>query len=197
MYETGTGVTKDLAQAAQWYRKVADFGIVDAQYKLGQFYQTGIGVNKDLVPAAQWYDKAAKQGMDEARYELGKMYFKGEGVTTDQVLAVVLLSQTAKGGYEPAAVECEKMVSQLPIAKLTEAANKNIREAQYQLGQKYKTGEGVAKDKVLATVFFSLAANQGLKPAISARDWMKNYQLSAAEIETVGQLEREWLEKYK
>ena len=47
MYANGRGVTKDAAQAADWYRKAGDQGIVEAQYNLGLLYAEGQGVSKD------------------------------------------------------------------------------------------------------------------------------------------------------
>lgn len=40
-YENGTGLDKDLAQAAMWYKKSAEQGTNDAQHNLGYLFLTG------------------------------------------------------------------------------------------------------------------------------------------------------------
>ena len=69
-YELGSGVPKDLEQAAQWYRKAAEQGHAEAQYHLGLCYESGSGVPKNLEQAAEWYRKATGEGHSEARFRL-------------------------------------------------------------------------------------------------------------------------------
>src|SRR5437763_7682829 len=57
MYDTGTGVVQDFAQALGWYRKAAEQGYADAQFNLGVMYAKGAGVDRDDTEAAQWYRK--------------------------------------------------------------------------------------------------------------------------------------------
>ena len=66
MYDEGAGRERDLAIAAQWYRKAAELGFVDAQTNLGLMYMGGQGVSRDLDTARQWLQKAADQGDAEA-----------------------------------------------------------------------------------------------------------------------------------
>jgi TPR repeat protein len=58
----GDGVTKDMAKAAEWYRRAADRGDRDAQNNLGVFYIQGTGVEKDLAEAYKWFCLAADGG---------------------------------------------------------------------------------------------------------------------------------------
>ena len=63
MYRNGTGVSKDPALAASWYRKAAEQGFGLAQGALGEMYEQGEGVPKDLSQAMYWYWHAtAKSG---------------------------------------------------------------------------------------------------------------------------------------
>jgi len=48
------GFARDFAEAARWYRRVADGGYPPAQYRLGQFYAGGLGVEQDDVQAYVW-----------------------------------------------------------------------------------------------------------------------------------------------
>jgi hypothetical protein len=49
MYETGEGVPKDEAEAAQWYRKAAEQGHAKAQYYVSYAYHTGIRAEPELL----------------------------------------------------------------------------------------------------------------------------------------------------
>jgi TPR repeat protein len=49
-----------------WYRKAAELGDAESQYKLGLFYMRGECVETDLTEAAAWYRKAAEQGFHAA-----------------------------------------------------------------------------------------------------------------------------------
>ena len=52
-YEMGNGVEKNLAKAAEWYRKAADNGNEIAQSNLGIFYEYGKGVTKNYAEAVE------------------------------------------------------------------------------------------------------------------------------------------------
>jgi len=55
MYENGSGVKQDYAEAAKWYRKAAERGDARAQYNLGFMYLNGTGVPQDYAEAEKWY----------------------------------------------------------------------------------------------------------------------------------------------
>jgi TPR repeat protein len=67
MYRKGSGVPRDYAKAALWFRKAAMQGVTEAQNNLGGLYATGKGVPRDYVQAHMWFDLAAKQGLREAQ----------------------------------------------------------------------------------------------------------------------------------
>jgi TPR repeat protein len=55
-YEGGrSGLKKDYAEAASWYRKSADQGNVYAQASLGILYHSGKGLPHDDVQAEMWF----------------------------------------------------------------------------------------------------------------------------------------------
>jgi TPR repeat protein len=70
LYDNGTGVPKDPAKAAYWYRKVAEAGAPIGQLNLGNAYLYGRGVDKDLVEAVKWLTLAAAGGDADARRAL-------------------------------------------------------------------------------------------------------------------------------
>ena len=51
MYFDGKGVTKDYAEALQWYRKAAEQGQIEAQFYLGEMYLRGQGTPEDYAEA--------------------------------------------------------------------------------------------------------------------------------------------------
>lgn len=70
MYEKGRAVEQDQSEAASWYRRAAEQGDADAQYRLGNQYRLGKGVVQDDSIAAYWYRKAANQHHEAARHAL-------------------------------------------------------------------------------------------------------------------------------
>lgn len=130
----GDGMTKDLSEAVNKFRKSAELGDVNAQKSLGICYAKGEGVEKDMVEAVKWFRKAADQGDPVAQSNLGLCYNKGNGVEKDPVEAVKWYCKAAEQG--------------------------NVK-AQNALGVCYWQGDGVKKDLVEAVKWFRKAADQG------------------------------------
>ncbi len=67
-YSSGSsGATKDMAEAAKWYRKAAVQGDGTAQQMLGFMYFKGEGVPQDFSEAKRWLTNAAEQGNTAAK----------------------------------------------------------------------------------------------------------------------------------
>ena len=66
----GRGTTKSLTEAINWYKKSAEQGFSDAQYKMGLFHEKGIGVLKDKDESMKYFKKAAAQGHAKALYRI-------------------------------------------------------------------------------------------------------------------------------
>ena len=62
MYAHGQGVRQDYVEAVKWYRKAAEQGVVEAQYRVGLRYSQGQGVPKNIVQAYMWWGLAASDG---------------------------------------------------------------------------------------------------------------------------------------
>ena len=73
---------------AESYRRAAESGSAEAQYRLGGMYYTGQGVRLDNDRALEWYRKAAEQGNPDAQYRLGRLYDKGLSVRQDYAKAL-------------------------------------------------------------------------------------------------------------
>ena len=153
-YYNGDGVEVNHSEAAKWYRKAAEQGDINAEFKLGAMYATlyevGKGVVRDYGESIKWYHKAvdqyrkaADQGVAVAQCSLGQIYRQGEIVPQDY-------SEAAKW-YRKAAEQGEV-------------------NAQENLGVQYSKGEGVPQNDIEAYIWFSLAAAQGDMDATRDRD---------------------------
>lgn len=138
LYESGVaatqGIQQNYVQAADWYRRAADQGNTQAQFKLGTLYNFGFGVPQDYALAGFWDAKAAKQGDASAQFSLGDLYEWGHGVPQDYVQAASWYRRAAEQGD---------------------------RFGQSQLGMAYYTGHGVPQDYAQAVGWFQKAAEQG------------------------------------
>jgi hypothetical protein len=134
MLVQGIGVTKDLSEAAKWFRKAGVQGHVEAQYTLGTMLQHGAGVSQDLSGAVTCYRRAARQGFAMAQHNLGLMLHLGIGLTKDLSKAVEWHRKAARQG-EPL--------------------------SQYSLAFLLEQGEGVPQDLGEAVDWYRKAAEQG------------------------------------
>ncbi|MDD9810157.1 MAG: tetratricopeptide repeat protein [Gammaproteobacteria bacterium] len=73
MYNEGSKVPRNHAQAARWFRKAAEQGHADAQAGLGWLYGMGRGVPQDYVEAYKWFSLGAAQGNESARSGIALM----------------------------------------------------------------------------------------------------------------------------
>lgn len=86
-YHLGDGISRDAAQAAFWYGKLADKGVAEAQLTLGLLYIRGDGIERDNSRALHWLNLAAEQRLAPAQYLLGVAHAEGHGVAPDRVKA--------------------------------------------------------------------------------------------------------------
>lgn len=79
-YEQGTGVTKNLPQAFNWYQRAAKNGHSRAQFHLAALYENGKGTARNMPQAIRWYTAAANNGDVNAQVDLGNRYAEGRNV---------------------------------------------------------------------------------------------------------------------
>src|SRR5580692_10959976 len=73
-YEAGrSGLKKDYAEAANWYRKSAEQGNVYAQASLGILYHSGKGLPHDDVQAEMWFTISADHAPQNDRDPIVEM----------------------------------------------------------------------------------------------------------------------------
>ncbi len=142
-YAEGKGITPNMEEAAKWYGRAAQGGIVPAIFRLGTLYEKGMGVKKDTTIAQRYYMQAADRGNAKAMHNLAVLYADGGGNGSD---------------YKTAAQWFRK------------AADHGVADSQFNLGILYARGIGVERNLAESYKWFSLAAAQGDVDAGHKRD---------------------------
>ena len=158
----------DMTEVINWYKKAAEKGHMEAQYKLGRIYLTE-GENekntKKLEDAFKYFNKPAAQGSSQAKCYLGVMYRDGKGTKVD-LLEAIKCFQDAKGEARAQNdLGCLLYGDGKDLKKLKEAfeyfnkaAHLGSAVAQYNLGILYRDGKGIKQDLKLARELFEKAA---------------------------------------
>ena len=142
-FAEGKGVAADLDEAAKWYDRAAQAGVVPAIFRLGTFYEKGLSVKKDVDIARRYYMQAAERGSAKAMHNLAVLDADGGG----------------KGAnYKSASHWFRK------------AADRGVADSQFNLGILYARGIGVEQNLAESFKWFSLAAAQGDADAGRKRD---------------------------
>jgi hypothetical protein len=101
MYQLGRSLdkAKRFDESIRWYRKAAEQGYSEAQFRLGVRYLIGKKiVAKDYSKAFKWFRKAAEQGHARAQGKLGDMYDQGKSVRKDRDKAISWWKKAALQG---------------------------------------------------------------------------------------------------
>jgi localization factor PodJL len=142
-FAEGKGVATNLDEAAKWYDRAAQGGVVPAIFRLGTFYEKGMSVKKDVDLARLYYTQAAERGNAKAMHNLAVLDADGGG----------------KGAnYKSASQWFRK------------AADRGVADSQFNLGILYARGIGVEQNLAESFKWFSLAAAQGDADAGRKRD---------------------------
>jgi localization factor PodJL len=142
-FAEGKGVAPNLDEAAKWYDRAAQAGVVPAIFRIGTFYEKGLSVKKDVDIARRYYLQAAERGSAKAMHNLAVLEADGGG----------------KGAnYKSASIWFRK------------AADRGVADSQFNLGILYARGIGVEQNLAESFKWFSLAATQGDADAGRKRD---------------------------
>jgi localization factor PodJL len=142
-FAEGKGVAPNFDEAAKWYDRAAQAGVVPAIFRLGTFYEKGISVKKDVDIARRYYLQAAERGNAKAMHNLAVLDADGGG----------------KGAnYKNASQWFRK------------AADRGVADSQFNLGILYARGIGVDQNLAESFKWFSLAAAQGDADSARKRD---------------------------
>ncbi len=78
LYEHGHGVQANAQTALQWYRRAADQGHADSEYRLAVAYAYGLGgYRQDNREAVIWLQRATEHGHGKARKMLIEAHERG------------------------------------------------------------------------------------------------------------------------
>ncbi len=142
-YAEGKGVASNFDEAAKWYDRAAQAGVVPAIFRLGTLYEKGLSVKKDTDIARRYYMQAAERGNAKAMHNLAVLDADGGGKGAD---------------YKSASQWFRK------------AADRGVADSQFNLGILYARGIGVEQNLAKSFKWFSLAAAQGDADAGHKRD---------------------------
>lgn len=142
-FAEGKGVATNYDEAAKWYDRAAQAGVVPATFRLGTLYEKGLGVKKDADIARRYYTQAAERGNAKAMHNLAVLDADGGG---------------RGANYKSAAQWFRK------------AADRGVADSQFNLGILYARGIGVEQNLAESYKWFSLAAAQGDADAAGKRD---------------------------
>jgi len=70
IHDEGLGVPKNPSLAAQWYKRAAELGDVNAAFAYGAMLAEGRGVEKDRTAAGAMFERAARTGHAAANYNV-------------------------------------------------------------------------------------------------------------------------------
>jgi localization factor PodJL len=142
-FAEGKGVPPSLEDAAKWYDRAAQAGVIPAVFRLGTFYEKGMGVKKDVDIARRYYVQAAERGNAKAMHNLAVLDADGGG----------------KGANYTSAAQWFR-----------KAADRGVPDSEFNLGILYARGIGVDQNLAESYKWFSLAAAQGDADAGRKRD---------------------------
>jgi localization factor PodJL len=142
-FAEGKGIAANLDEAAKWYDRAAQAGVIPAIFRLGTLYEKGLSVKRDADIARRYYTQAAERGNAKAMHNLAVLDADGGG----------------KGANYKDAVQWFR-----------KAADRGVADSQYNLGILYARGIGVEQNLAESFKWFSLAAAQGDVDAGHKRD---------------------------
>ncbi|MDR1385460.1 MAG: sel1 repeat family protein [Planctomycetaceae bacterium] len=164
-------------EAVTWYKKAAEKGKKEAEWRLGHCYLNGVIVNgktiiaKDEKKAYEWFKKAADKNSPEGLSRYAMCLCQGTGTKQDK-----------KASVEP----------------FRKAANMGEPVAQFMYGSILLLGEeefGVKQDMEQAAEWIIKSAEQGHPPAIEFIKELQQIQKSQQQDQS--RQEKLRLEKYK
>jgi len=156
--------------AARTYRRLADSGIAEAQFRLAAMLLEGRGLARDPERAKGLLDEASATGHPGALRLLGNLYEDGTAVERDPERAAALYEQAVAGGDLDARFYLGRLHLRggpgFPadpakgFAMLREAAARGSFDAQLEIAESYRRGRGVRADQLEATRWYGIAENR-------------------------------------
>ena len=161
LYESGSGVGRDLTRAAQYWQRAAQKSDAEALFRLGRLAEQGqplaytdlqyfqLAARGGHAPALERINARILAGDLGAQFVLAEMYWTGDGVDLSKGRAIKLLQLGAKSGYTPA------------FDKLAQLANGGEPGLALFLAYLYEKGIGTEASMTQAISWWRKAADQG------------------------------------
>jgi localization factor PodJL len=103
LYESGTGVAKDIVTARELVERAALGGNRIAMHDLGNYYAYGQGgIERDMIQALEWFSKAAERGVVDSQFNVAFLREGNEGVAADAEAALFWYYIAARQGDQGA-----------------------------------------------------------------------------------------------
>ena len=170
-------------QALYWYEKAAAQGHTESQYRAATYYFTGRWCSTDYAKAQYWYELClpalkANNRSEVSEVERNLLHIRTHGAPAPQPTTTHRTptpqpapapkpapAKTAEELFDEGVRYCDAndYVKALPL--LEQAAEKGIKEAQFNCGVMYRKGEGCTTDNNKALYWYEKAAQQGLAKA--------------------------------
>lgn len=168
---TGTGTTKNAAEAVKWFREGAAGGSTGAMWNLGYAYEKGTGgLRIDPVEAANWYRRSADAGSTRGMVAYAACHRNGFGVTRNEQTALEWYRKAAEGGNAVAAntvgvAYVKGLGTDINLDEAVKwyrrASELGNAEATLNLAWFHLNGKGLPKDVLKAAELYRTAAELG------------------------------------
>ncbi len=157
-YETGNGISKDIAQARHWYEKAFEQGNTQALENLSFLCMS----EKDTVGLKKYVPMGVEKGLSRCEFIMGMMYRDGVGVTTDSTKAEDLFTKAAEKGFAQAyshlgVMQLDRDDYKSTMKSFMKALNLGDKHAYYNIGYLYEYGYGVEVDYAMASQYYQRA----------------------------------------
>jgi hypothetical protein len=163
----GSGATRSVANAIEYFHRSADMGYAPAQVVLGYLYEIGRVTTADPGQAFDWYKKAAQQDDPLAQWLAGRIIYAGLIPGRDLNQASAFLQSSADHGnpfgeYLLGQIKLERQDYSNAEAWFRKAAEQGLPQAQEQFAKLLRDGRGLAApDKFEAYVWMLISSNAG------------------------------------
>ncbi len=174
MYDKGTGVPEDPAQAVAYYTK-ASVSDLQSMFLLAHLMEIGRGTEVNSAYSTAMLRKAAAGGLLPAMQALAFRLENGAGMKKDEAEAAVWYKSAADKGDASAQEKFAEMLSKgrgvtkdetRAIEYYTKSADQGTATAAWQLAQIYFKGRGTKKDEAAGMVWLKKAAAKNQPDAV-------------------------------
>lgn len=204
MYSYGQGVKADRTEALKWSRRAAALGSAEGENDLGVAYSTGEGgLDKSDAESLRWFKLAAGHGNAKAQISLSRRYLYGtDGVEQDIGLGLQYLFAAADANNPRALSSLAQFTAtglfglnadmREAVRLYERAAELRYAPAQVELAYAYGLGRGVARDRVKAAMWLTVAAKARCIRAAQVYEAWRRSSLLPGEVEAAQRMAEAW-----